>query len=210
MSRFLQSTLVVLLMASLASAGGKSGGGSSGGKSVPVAGYTRKDGTQVQAHTRSAPGARTTARADAPADPPKSARAAARGESTPESAALSDAPDPAPPAPVKPTPVKKSELAATPNGKIVPRQVGTVVFPVPGGRQAFCVERYEAASAAGRKSATDKLVLDSDVFLIDTATPVANEATHNGWVFCRPTEGPHTRRALVVRAEYFVPNAAAR
>ena len=50
MSRFLQSTLVVLLMASLASAGGKSGGGSSsssGGKSVPVAGYTRKDGTQV-------------------------------------------------------------------------------------------------------------------------------------------------------------------
>lgn len=210
MSRFLQAAFVLLVTASLASAGGKSGGGSSGGKSVPVSSYTRKDGTQVQAHTRAAPGARTTARTDAPADPPTSARASARGESTPESAALTDAPDPAPPAPVKSSPVKKPEVAATPNGKIVPKQAGAAVFPVPAGKQAFYVERYEAASADGRKSAAYKLVSDDNVVLIDAVTPVANEAIHNGWIFCRPTEGPHTRRALVVREEYYVPNAAPR
>ena len=208
MSRFLQTTLALLVTASLASAGGKSGGGSSGGKSVSVGSYTRKDGTQVQAHTRSAPGARTTARTDAPADPPTSARGSARGESTPDSVALSDAPDPA--TPVKPPSVNKPEVAATPNGKIVPKQIGTVVFPVPAGKLAMHVERYEAADAGGLKNATYKLVLDGDIFLIESVTPVANEAIHNGWIFCRPTEGPYTRRALVVRQEYFVPDRAAR
>ena len=66
------------------------------------------------------------------------------------------------------------------------------------------------ASVRSTRRATEKLVLNNDIVLIDTVTPVANEATHNGWVFCRPTEGPHTRRALVIRQEYFVPNAVAR
>ncbi len=176
MSQFVRAVLVLLATANLAFAGGKSGGGSSSGRSVQVGGYTRKDGTQVQAHTRSAPGARTTARTDGPADPPTSARTSARGETTPEPAALSDEPDPALPTPVKPSPVKKPEVAATPNGKIGPKQVGAVVFPVPAGKLASAVERYESASADGRKSATYKLVLDGDIVLIDSVTPVANEA----------------------------------
>ena len=73
--------------------------------------------------------------------------------------------------------------------------MGESYIPVPAGKVGKHVEAYEVAADAGQK----KLVRDGEVSLIDVPTPVTVEATRDGWVYCRPTEGPLKGKLLVVR-----------
>lgn len=200
----------LIVLSSGATASGGRSSSSSAPKTVHVNSYTKKDGTVVQAHDRAPSGPRTGARTSAPSDPPVESRVSARGpaaSATPPPDSVESETAAAPPATLTPgsTPTKKrEETPLLANGRIVPKRVGTVDIPLPAGKLAVHVEKYEEAIALGRKPAASSLLNDNEVIMIESPTPVAMEAIRGGWVYCRPTEGLHSRRMIVVREQYFV------
>lgn len=98
-----------------------------------------------------------------------------------------------------PRDMKAISAMPPPTTMIVPKQIGKTFIPVVAGKLPKLVEAYELSITPAAQA---KLIADGEAYLITEPTPIVVERKADGWVYARPTEGPHKSRLLVFREAY--------
>lgn len=164
--------------------------------SVWVKPYNRKNGTRVEGHTRSAPS--NNKATPAPKQLPQVNSEKKRDTPVPARVPNESQSPEFLPVVMSPGSAANRERWQA-NGRIAPETIGKLVLKLPGGRLVRHVEQYEEAELFGRKSEVAELLKDDLVVMFGTPVFVAMESVTDEWVYCRPTEGPHIGRLVVVR-----------